>query len=225
METELKLKCNDQLRHQIQERLQHFDYKEQKGNRLKRAAVAITIVGGYRSHRKDEVSSFAMTPNDAAFILTRRSSRLKHHAGQWALPGGRLDQGEAPEEAALRELQEEVHLQLEKDCILGRLDDFTTRSGFIMTPVVIWGGWVTQLTPNPAEVRSVHRVPVRELLRPDSPVLEKSSSDGNPILYMPVGSNWIAAPTAALLYQFREVVILGNPTRVAHYEQPLFAWH
>lgn len=225
METELELKCNDRLRYHIQKKLQHFDFKEQKRDRLKRAAVAITIVGGHRSAPEDEVASIPMTPEDAALILTRRSSRLKHHAGQWALPGGRLDPGETPEEAALRELQEEVHLNLEKECILGRLDDFTTRSGFIMTPVVIWGGWVPQLTPNPTEVRSVHRVPVRELLRPDSPVLEKSAHNGHPILYMPVGSNWIAAPTAALLYQFREMAILGNPTRVAHYEQPEFAWY
>ena len=47
---------------------------------------------------------------------------------------------------------------------------------------------------------------------------------GAPILRMPVGDNWIAAPTAAILYQFREVCILGRDTRVAHFDQPAFAW-
>jgi 8-oxo-dGTP pyrophosphatase MutT (NUDIX family) len=161
---------------------------------------------------------------DAALILTRRSSRLKHHAGQWAIPGGRLEEGETPEETALRELEEEVALRLPQERIMGRLDDFATRSGFIMTPIVIWGGLEAQLMPNPEEVRSVHRIPIREFLRPDAPILEDVSHSPHPILYMPVGNSWIASPTAALLYQFREVAILGNETRVAHFEQPMFAW-
>jgi 8-oxo-dGTP pyrophosphatase MutT (NUDIX family) len=149
---------------------------------------------------------------------------LKHHAGQWAIPGGHLEAGETPEQAALRELDEEVALPLPRDRILGRLDDFVTRSGFVMTPIVIWGGATVSLEPNPEEVRSVHRIPIREFLRPDAPMLEEVSHSPHPILYMPVGCSWIASPTAALLYQFREVAILGNQTRVAHFEQPMFAW-
>jgi len=159
-----------------------------------------------------------------AVILTRRASGLKDHAGQWSFPGGRIEPGETPEEAALRELEEEVGLQLGPEHIIGYLDDFATRSGFVMTPVVLWGGSNLALYPDPAEVRSVHRIPIEELLRDDAPILERIPESENPVLLMPVGNSWIATPTGAILYQFREVAILGKTTRVAHFEQPYFAW-
>ncbi len=191
---------------------------------MRRAAVAITVVGVDDSSYRNEVCSGSIQDLDAAIILTRRAAHLKHHAGQWALPGGRREHGETPEDTALRELTEEVHLTLTKERILGRLDDFTTRSGFTMTPIVIWGGPEVKLKPNPAEVHSIHRIAIQEFLRPDAPILEQTPHNEHPILYMPVGPSWIASPTAALLYQFREVAILGKATRVAHFEQPLFAW-
>jgi 8-oxo-dGTP pyrophosphatase MutT (NUDIX family) len=159
-----------------------------------------------------------------ALILTFRTSRLHRHAGQWALPGGRIDPGESPEDTALRELEEEVGLILDRKAVLGRLDDFATRSGYVITPVVIWGGDVRELYPNPQEVESIHRIPIAELLRPDAPIINSSGNPDRPLLMMPLGNSWIAAPTAALLYQFREVAILGGSTRVAHFEQPAFAW-
>lgn len=162
--------------------------------------------------------------NEAALILTQRSARLNKHAGQWAFPGGRMDPGETPEQTALRELGEEVGLFLEPSRVIGRLDDFTTRSGFVISPVVIWGGKAPEMRPSPAEVASIHRIPVREFLRPDAPVLQKNTKTEHPILLMPVGNSWIAAPTAAIIYQFREAAVMGNSTRVAHYEQPYFAW-
>jgi 8-oxo-dGTP pyrophosphatase MutT (NUDIX family) len=217
-------KCTERLRRHIQERLAAFAHRTHNGGRLRQAAVAITVVGVDKGSHGEAICSCKVDEADAALILTRRSPLLKHHAGQWALPGGRLDEGETPEETALRELREEVGLSLTRDRILGRLDDFTTRSGFIMTPIVLWGGLEVDLKPDPREVRSVHRIPIREFLRPDAPILEQQPSNPHPILYMPVGNSWIASPTAALLYQFREVAILGNPTRVAHYDQPRFAW-
>ncbi|MCB0028519.1 MAG: CoA pyrophosphatase, partial [Anaerolineales bacterium] len=127
-------------------------------------------------------------------------------------------------ETALRELQEEVGLTLGPERVIGRLDDYTTRSGYTITPIVVWGGPVTDLVPNPAEVDSIHRIPIAELMRADAPILQQIPESENPVLLMPVGESWIAAPTAAMLYQFREVCILGKQTRVAHYEQPYFAW-
>lgn len=224
MDREDQLRCDDRLRRRIEGNLEAFDHKVHEGRRLRQAAVAITVVGVDGGSRDEEISSCRVDDHDAALILTRRSARLKHHAGQWALPGGRLEDGESPEETALRELAEEVDLALAEDRILGRLDDFTTRSGFIMTPIVVWGGNVVDLTPNPGEVRSVHRIAIREFLRPDAPILEETHQSPHPILYMPVGHGWIASPTAALLYQFREVAILGKATRVAHFDQPRFAW-
>ena len=107
---------------------------------------------------------------------------------------------------------------------MGRLDDFVTRSGFIISPVVIWGGEGLTMSLNPSEVSSVHRIPVKEFTRADAPMLDKIPHSANPVLHMPVGNSFIASPTGALLYQFREVAILGRHTRVAHYEQPYFAW-
>jgi len=77
---------------------------------------------------------------------------------------------------------------------------------------------------SPAEVASAHHIPVSEFLRKDAPWLDDVPTSRHPMLRMPVGDDYIAAPTAALIYQFREVCLLGRHTRVAHYEQPAFAW-
>ncbi len=163
-------------------------------------------------------------PGRAAVLLTRRSPRLRRHAGQWALPGGRIDPGESPEEAVRRELHEEVGLRVADDALLGRLDDYPTRSGFTITPIVVWAGRTGELRPDPGEVASVHRIPIAEFLREDGPLLEPGADPARPALCMPIADFWIAAPTAALLLQFREVCLCGRMTRVAHYDQPAFAW-
>jgi mutator protein MutT len=159
----------------------------------------------------------------AALLLTRRAEGLSSHSGQWALPGGRIDPGETAEQAALREMAEEVGLLLEPAAVLGRLDDFVSHSGFVITPVVVWAGAARGLVPNAGEVASIHRIPLGEFMRADAPMLEALEGGEHPVLRMPVGERSIAAPTAAVLYQFREVCLSGRTTRVAHFEQPLFA--
>lgn len=224
MDLSLQLTCNDVLRNLISENLERFSARSRQGTRLRRAAVAMTVVTVDNGTIDDTTTSLPVNAGEAALVLTRRSVRLRHHAGQWALPGGRLEPGETPEKAALRELEEEVDLSFDRQRILGRLDDFATRSGFVITPIVVWGGAQVAPRPNPQEVESIHRIPVKEFLRSDAPILEPVDDSPHPILYMPVGTGWIASPTAALLYQFREVAILGKTTRVAHFEQPRFAW-
>jgi len=160
----------------------------------------------------------------ACFLITRRAATLRKHTGQWALPGGRLDAGETAERAALRELQEEVGLVLEERRVLGALDDYGTRSGFIITPVVVWGGLVGELTPNPAEVAKIFRVPLDDLEGPDVPRLISIPESDRPVIQLPLLGTLIHAPTAAVVYQMREVVVHGRPTRVNHFEQPVWAW-
>ena len=125
----------------------------------------------------------------------------------------------------LRELEEEVGLRLDSDAVVGRLDDYDTRSGFTIKPVVLWAGPEVTLRPNPGEVASIHLIPLSEFMREDAPILEQFPESENPVLLMPVGNTCIASPTAAIIYQFREVALLGTPRRVAHFEQPYFAWH
>jgi 8-oxo-dGTP pyrophosphatase MutT (NUDIX family) len=160
----------------------------------------------------------------ACFLITRRAATLRKHTGQWALPGGRLDAGETAERAALRELQEEVGLVLEEGRVLGALDDYGTRSGFIITPVVVWGGLVGELTPNPSEVAKIFRVPLDDLEGPDVPRLITIPESDRPVIQLPLLGTLIHAPTAAVVYQMREVVVHGRPTRVNHFEQPVWAW-
>ena len=222
--TEYHLLCDRILRQRIRSNLKRFAVQSHDRTRARQAAVALTIVDAGHGAGIYGLPAFAKPQEEAALVLTRRSSRLKNHAGQWALPGGRKEAGEKPEDTALRELEEEVGLDLAPANVLGRLDDFTTRSGFVITPVVVWGGKGVQLSPDPGEVASIHRIPIAEFMRRDAPMLEDAPRGEHPVLRMPVGDNWIAAPTAALIYQFREVALRGKATRVAHFEQPVFAW-
>ncbi len=212
------------LRRHILTRLRGFAVHAAATGPAHAAAVAVAIVDEGGGAQVPGIAAPAGWSHEAALILTRRAEHLNHHAGQWALPGGRIDAGETPETAALRELHEEVGLQLQPQAVMGRLDDFVTRSGFAITPVLVWAGAARTLVANDGEVASIHRVPVAELLRGDAPILDALAGAEHPVLRMPVGDSWIAAPTAAVLYQFRELCLLGRPTRVAHFEQPPFAW-
>lgn len=220
----IALRCDETLRYHICDNLAGFSAKYHNQPLTKKAAVAVTIVDSAYDPGIGSLASGSLHCDTAALILTRRSMTLRHHSGQWALPGGRCDPGETALETALRELKEEVGLRLTPDRILGRMDDFTTRSGFTITPVIIWGGSGVELTANPAEVASIHCIPIAEFMREDAPILRSIPESDQPVLSMPVGQTSIAAPTAAILYQFREVAIKGICTRVDHYEQPYFTW-
>lgn len=212
------------LRELISSNLDLHDVNELGGAGYIRAAVAFTLVECSQPANLANIPHVAGQRDQAAFILTTRAARLSSHAGQRAYPGGRLDAGETIEQAALRELEEEVGLQLGADSVLGRLDDYATRSGYLISPVVVWGGNQVNLVPNPGEVDMIHRIPLNQLMREDAPILEFIVESDHPVLKMPIGDDWFAAPSAAIAYQFREVAMLGRCTRVAHYEQPYFAW-
>ena len=219
-----KLKFDADLKSLIARNLARFEAVGQARKDLVRAAVAFTVIP---CSEPAGVENLEYRPDDcqqAGFILTTRTARLSSHAGQRAFPGGRVDPGESAEQAALRELEEEVGLGLDAERVLGRLDDYATRSGYVITPFVVWGGSDTGLVANPAEVDRIHRVPLRELFRDDAPILESIAESPHPVLKMPLGEAWFAAPSAAIAYQFREVALLGRATRVAHFEQPHFAW-
>ncbi len=168
--------------------------------------------------------SVAGTAGGPAVLLTRRASTMRAHRGQWALPGGRVDAGESAVDAARRELSEELAIDLEATQVLGVLDDYATRSGYVITPFVLWGGPDPAMTPNPDEVLSVHRIAFRELCRPDSPRFVTIAESHRPVVQLPIGGDLLHAPTGAVLLQFRRVAIEGVSERVVDYEQPVFAW-
>jgi 8-oxo-dGTP pyrophosphatase MutT (NUDIX family) len=203
---------NDATRQNIAERCAAF-VRLEPGDRtgLKRAAVAIALVDA------------ADSSGGTALLLTLRASGLRAHSSQWALPGGRCDAGETPVEAALRELHEELGLELKPDDVLGQLDDYPTRSGYLITPVVAWAADSASLAPNPAEVRSVHRIALTDIEQPDAFDFVTIPQSERRVIRFRHAGQYIHAPTAALIYQFREV-LAGRDTRVAELEQPVFAW-
>jgi 8-oxo-dGTP pyrophosphatase MutT (NUDIX family) len=174
---------------------------------LRRAAVAILI-----SPRDGE----------ATYAITRRASNLRRGAGNYALPGGACDPGETAAAAALRETAEELGVVLGPEAVLGALDDFVTLGGFVVTPLVLWSSSPLTLRPDPIEVGEAWLNPLSELDHPAAPRLEAHPEGGEPIPRMFVRGRWINTPTAAWLYQFREVALHGRWIRVAHVGQP--AW-
>lgn len=207
------------------------------------AAVAIVLVDSEEG--EDRVDAHAFTAEDmavipggpgeldgrmvdvaggAAFLLCRRASRLNRHASQWALPGGRVDPGEGVVEAALRELDEELGVRLDEGSVLGLLDDYATRSGYVMTPVVVWGGGPLDLRPAPDEVLAAYRVGLHQLLRADSPRYVTIPESDRPVVQIPLGGDLIHAPTGAVLLQLRWLGLEGRADPVLDLEQPVFAW-
>ncbi|MEU8125285.1 CoA pyrophosphatase [Spirillospora sp. NPDC049024] len=159
-----------------------------------------------------------------SLIVIRRAYRGRN-AGQWALPGGRLEDGETLEQAALRELREEIGLTAGPGDVLGRLDDFPAASGFAITPVVVALDDPGPLAPCPDEVHSVHHTTLRKLAADDTPRWVPQP-DGGHLLQMWLGPEWrVHAPTGAMLWQFREVVLLGRQVRVADLVQPDWTRH
>lgn len=206
----------------VTERMAAFDPVRVDRPDLARAAVTITLVPDPDPAPTGEAPGDDPLLDGLALLLTRRAPTLRRHANQWALPGGRLDPGETEIVAARRELDEELGLRLDDDAVLGVLDDYPTRSGYLITPVVLWGGPARDLTPNPDEVGSVHRVALRQIdVEPRFLTIPESDA---PVIQLPMLGRFVHAPTGAVLHQFREVVLHGRPTRVAHLEQPVFAW-
>ncbi len=199
------------FRAELAARCEAFPRIAYDGPQLKHAAVAITLVDAGDGS------------GETAFLLTRRASQLRAHAGQWALPGGRCDEGETLQEAALRELHEELGLLLPPQNILGVLDDYASRSGYAIAPVVAWLDDAAALRPNPAEVASVHRIRLDQIARDEAVQFEMIPESERPLIRLNIGDQDIHAPTAALVYQLREVVA-GRVTRVADLDLPVFAW-
>jgi 8-oxo-dGTP pyrophosphatase MutT (NUDIX family) len=237
---------DDTLRARIDTNLSGHDRRVHPLDGRRHAAVAIVLVDSDAElHDGDpqfpDGVDMSMVPGDtrgldgrmigvaggAAFLLCRRAPRLNSHSGQWALPGGRIDDGEDAVTAALRETDEELGLRLGTDRVLGLLDDYPTRSGYVITPVVVWGGADPEMSPSPHEVQAVYRIGLHALCCDDSPRFIDIPESDRPVVQLPLGNDLIHAPTGAVLVQFRWVGIEGraaDQSRVDEFEQPVFAW-
>ena len=195
-------------RAEIAANMARFDRVESAVTGLRLASVAVCVVG---------------EPDQLSLVITRRAPRLRSHAGQWALPGGSRDPGETVEDAALREMAEETGLELGPDAVLGLLDDYVTRSGYLISPVVVWGGPASPaMRRQAAEVAQIHVIPLADF--DVEPRLLRIPESEFPVIQLPLLGRYLHAPTAAVIYQFCRVGLHGETVRVAHFEQPVFAW-
>ena len=233
---------DEPLREQIRAYLASHDRREVTDPSKRHAAVAVVLVDSEAGEDRvdpapvDDWNAGWPMPEPgvdgrmidvsggAAFLLCRRASRLTSHAAQWALPGGRVDPGETAVDAALRELDEEVGIALPDSTVLGLLDDYPTRSGYVITPVVIWGGGRLEPRPAPDEVVAVYRVGLHQLQRDDSPRFITIPESPRPVVQIPLGNDLIHAPTGAVLLQLRWLCLEGRHDPVDELEQPVFAW-
>ncbi|MBX3573536.1 MAG: CoA pyrophosphatase [Mesorhizobium sp.] len=183
---------------------------------LTRAAVGIVVVD-----MEDET-------DEAGFLLTLRAASLRAHAGQYALPGGRIDAGETAVDTVIRECFEELGLVLSHDDVVGVLDDYATLSGYAITPVVVAMTATQAIAANPHEVAGVYRIALRAITRDGAARFRANPDSGGPILSLALAEDVsgdydvIHAPTAAILFQFAEL-LSGRTTRVSGFGQPAFA--
>ena len=198
------------LKQTITDNLSAHNRIDSTNDTLRKASVGIIVVENGKG--------------EAGFILTRRGKGLRNHSYQYALPGGRIDHGETREETVLREINEEIGITVSKDQILGCLDEYETRSGFSITPVILWVNDLSSLEAEPGEVEEIFIIDIEELFRADSPKWVSIEESNLKVLQLPIRNRLIHAPTAALLLQFKEVALLGKFMRTDHIEEPVWAW-
>lgn len=215
------IQFDENLRAALAANLQAHQRRTKPLDGRRHAAVAVVVVD---SDQRRHAGAMVGAPGGAAFLLCQRATDLRRHAGQWALPGGRVENGETPLEAGLRELDEELGIRLGPETVIGWLDDYPTRSGYVITPVVLWGGSDPSLRPAEQEVLAVYRVSLETLARAEPRFVAIPQSE-RPVLQLPLEGHLLHAPTGAILYQLRQVGLLGRAgERVDDLEQPVFAW-
>ncbi|MDD1498450.1 CoA pyrophosphatase [Agrobacterium sp. CNPSo 3708] len=162
------------------------------GIRLKDAAVLVPVIDD---------------GDEARVIFTQRTKTLRNHSGQISFPGGGIDaQDRSPEEAALRETEEEIGMSRRFIETVGRMPDYISGTGFRIKPVlaVVRPGFT--LTPNPAEVDEVFEVPLSFLMNPANHSRGSRMFQGRERFFyeMPYGERYIWGITAGIVRSIYE---------------------
>jgi len=144
-------------------------------------------------------------------LLTRRADPLSACAGQLALPGQWVGRWESAAAVARRQLADDFGIHLAPESVLGLLDDYLDdcpgAGRQVITPVVLWAG---------DHVATGGVIAVRFADLDVEPMFVSSAESERPVIRLPLHGEWLHAPAAAVLHQFREVVLHRRPTRVAH---------
>jgi len=166
-----------------------------------------TIGDGWLRYRAEDLRSAAVLvpvvtrDRELSVLFTRRTAHLHDHAGQISFPGGRAESEETPLDTALRETEEEIGLHRQHVEILGTLNDYTTVTGYRVTPVVGLLRPPFDLAPDDFEVAEVFEVPLAFLLDPTNHQRNQLVHDGIRRHYyaMPYGAYYIWGATAGML--------------------------
>lgn len=181
---------------EIRATLRRFRRRRVRQWGAQREVVAVTVAAG---------------AGGPALLLVRHASSWRRPAGALGLPGGPIDRWKSVSGAARGLLADNLKIHLPPESVLGLLDDYVTHSKRVISPVVLWAGPVgIQRMPGP----DILAVPFADL--DVEPVLVASAESDRLVIRLPLHGEWLHAPTAAILHQFREVVLYHRPTRVSH---------
>lgn len=147
-------------------------------------------------------------PDGPTVLLTQRTAHLKDHAGQISLPGGRLEPGESPVAAALREAEEEIGLSADRVEVLGELRPYLTGTGFRIHPVVGWVDPPERFRPDPFEVEELFELPLEFALDPANHRQDSYERNGRrrQFYVLPYAGRYIWGATAGILVNLARVL-------------------